>query len=76
LSIEYHLIHPILKLEDEIIYTKSNKVSIKVIHHKYDPDKQLKFTEQLEHTQYKAAQAVSGASMGANRLMLIEELYD
>ena len=45
-----------------------------IIYHKYDPDKQLNFTEQLEQTQYKSALAVSGALKGTNRLRLLEEL--
>ena len=32
-----------------------------IIYHKYDPDMQLNFMQQLEQTQYKAALAVSGA---------------
>ena len=38
-----------------------------IIYHKYDPDKQLNFTEQLEQMQYKAALAVSGVLKGTNR---------
>ena len=45
-----------------------------IIYHKYDPDKQLNFTEQLEEAQYKAAVAVSGAWKGTNRLRPLEEL--
>ena len=45
-----------------------------ILYHKYDPDKQLNFTEQLEQTQYKAALAVFGAWKGTNRLRLLEEL--
>ena len=45
-----------------------------VIYHKYDPDKQLNFNEQLEQTQHKAALAVSGAWKGINRLRLLKEL--
>ena len=44
-----------------------------IMYHKYDLDKQLNFTEQLEQTQYKAALAVSGAWKGTNRLRLLEE---
>ena len=45
-----------------------------IICHKYDPDKQLNFTEQLKQTQYKTALAVVGAWKGTNRLRLFEEL--
>ena len=45
-----------------------------IIYHKYDPDKELNFTEQLEQAQYKAAVAVSGAWKGTNRSRLLEEL--
>ena len=45
-----------------------------VIYHKYDSDKQLNFTEQLEQAQYKAALAVSGAWKDKNRSRLLEEL--
>ena len=45
-----------------------------IIYHKYDPDKQLHFTEHLEKTQYKAALAVSGAWQGTNRVRLLKEL--
>ena len=45
-----------------------------IIYHKYDPDKQLNFTEPLEQTKYKAALAVSGAWKGTSRLRLLEEL--
>ena len=45
-----------------------------IIYLKYDPDKQLNFTEQLEQAQYKAAPAFSGAWKGTNRLRLLEEL--
>ena len=45
-----------------------------IIYHKYDPDKQLNFTEQLEQAQYKAGLAVSGAWKGTNRSRLFEEL--
>ena len=45
-----------------------------IIYHKYDPDKQLNFTEQLEQAQYKAALAVSGAWKGTYRSRLLEEL--
>ena len=38
-----------------------------IIYHKYDPDMQLNFTQQLEQTQYKAALAVTGAWMGTSR---------
>ena len=45
-----------------------------IIYHKYDPDMQLNFTQQLEQTQYKAALAVTGAWMGTSRQKLLEEL--
>ena len=45
-----------------------------IIYHKYDPDKQLNFTEQLEQAQYKAALAVSGVRKGTNRSRFLEEL--
>ena len=45
-----------------------------IIYHKYDPDMQLNFTQQLEQTQYKAALAVTGAWMGTSRKKLLEEL--
>ena len=45
-----------------------------IIYHKYDPDMQLNFTQQLDQTQCKAALAVSGAWMGTSRQKLLEEL--
>ena len=45
-----------------------------IIYHKYDPDRKLNFTQQLEQTQCKAAIAVSGAWMGTSRQKLLEEL--
>ena len=45
-----------------------------IIYHKYDPDMQLNFMQQLEQTQYKAVLAVSGAWMGTSRQKLLEEL--
>ena len=45
-----------------------------IIYHKYDPDMQLNFTQQLEQTQYKAALAVTGAWRGTSRQRLLEEL--
>ena len=45
-----------------------------IIYHKYDPDMQLNFTQQLEQTQYKAALAVTGECMGTSRQKLLEEL--
>ena len=45
-----------------------------IIYHKYDPEKQLNFTEQLEKMQCKAALADSGAWKGTNWLRLPEEL--
>ena len=39
-----------------------------IIYHKYDPDKQLNFTEELEQAKYKAALAVSGAWKGTDTM--------
>ena len=45
-----------------------------IIYHKYDPDMQLNFTQQQEHTQCKAALAVTGAWISTSRQKMLEEL--
>ena len=45
-----------------------------IIYHKYDPDMQLNFMQQLEQTQYKTALAVTGAWMGTSTKNQLEEL--
>ena len=45
-----------------------------IIYHRYDPEMQSAFTQRLEHIQYSAALAVTGAWRGTNRQRLYEEL--
>ena len=45
-----------------------------IIYHRYDPEMQSAFTQRLEHIQYSAALAVTGAWRGTSRQRLYEEL--
>ena len=45
-----------------------------IIYHRYDPEMQSAFTQRLEHIQYSAALAVTGALRGTSRQRLYKEL--